>query len=274
MFEDFETLLKIKRYSPNTIKTYVGLLQSFSDYIGDFQEIHRLDAKHLLQKIREIILDKSYAYTTQKQLLSALALYLKEMHNRDADLSTLRPRSPQKILPDILSLAEVKLILDKTENIKHKAMITTIYALGLRSGELINLEIANMDGSRNMVFIKQAKGRKDRMLPFPEKLKELLREYYKSNKPKRFLFEGQNGGAYTASSLRAVFKQAAKRASIKKDVSLHSLRHAYATHLLESGTDLRVIQELLGHNTIKTTMLYTQVTNTHLLKVKSPLEFL
>ena len=274
MFTDFETLLKIKRYSPNTIKTYVGLLQYFNDYIGEFQDIHRLDAKHLLQKIREIILDKSYAYTTQKQLLSALALYLKEMHNREADFSTLRPRSPQKILPDILSLAEVKLILDKTKNTKHKAMLTTIYALGLRSGELIDLEIAHLDGSRNMIFIKQTKGRKDRILPFPKKLKELLREYYKVEKPKRFLFEGQYGGRYTAGSLRAVFKQAVKRALIKKDVTLHSLRHAFATHLLESGTDLRVIQKLLGHNTIKTTMLYTRVSNTHLLKVKSPLEFL
>src|SRR5690606_39826712 len=157
MFTDFDTLLKSKRYSPNTIKTYVGLLQYFSDYIGEFQEIHRLDAKHLLQKIREIILDKSYAYTTQKQLLSALALYLKEMHNRETDFSTLRPKSPQKILPDILSLAEVKLILDKTKNTKHKAMLTTIYALGLRSGELIDLEIAHLDGSRNMIFIKQTK---------------------------------------------------------------------------------------------------------------------
>ncbi|WP_410004747.1 tyrosine-type recombinase/integrase [Aequorivita nionensis] len=274
MFAEFETLLKIKRYSPNTIITYVGLLQSFSDYIGEFQEIHRLDSKHLLQKIREVILDRSYAYTTQKQLLSALQLYLKEMHNREADFSTLRPRSPQRVLPDILSLAEVKLILDKTENTKHKAMLTTIYALGLRSGELIDLQIAHLDGSRNMVFIKQAKGRKDRMLPFPEKLKNLLREYYKTHKPKKFLFEGQNGGPYTAGSLRAVFKQAVKRTSIKKNVTLHSLRHAFATHLLESGTDLRIIQELLGHSTIKTTMLYTHLTNTHLLKVKSPLEFL
>ncbi len=274
MFAEFETLLKIKRYSPNTINTYVGLLQSFSDYIGKFQEIHRLDAKHLLQKIREIIIDKTYAYTTQKQLLSALQLYLKEMHSREADFSTLRPRSPQRVLPDILSLTEVKLILDRTENVKHKAMLTTIYALGLRSGELIDLEIAHLDGSRNTVFIKQAKGRKDRMLPFPEKLKELLRTYYKTQKPKRFLFEGQDGGPYTAGSLRAVFKQATKRASIKKNVTLHSLRHAFATHLLEAGTDLRVIQELLGHNTIKTTMLYTHVSNAHLLKVKSPLELL
>ena len=272
-FKDFAQLLKIKRYSPNTIMSYLGLLQSFDQYIGDEQEIHRLDNKFLLQRIREIIIDKKYAYTTQKQLLSVLSLYLKEMYSNRVDFDTLRPRKPQRVLPDILSLKEVKRLLDVTVNLKHRAMLTTIYALGLRSGELLNLKIADLDSDRDRITIKAAKGKKDRQLPFPESLKQILRSYYKEYKPVTYLFQGQKG-QYSPASLRAVFINASKRANISKNVTLHSLRHAYATHLLEAGTDLRLIQELLGHNSIKTTMLYTHVSNRSLLQVKSPLEFL
>ncbi len=273
-FEDFKKLLSIKRYSANTIKTYIGLLRSFDQYIGDALQIHRLEHRYLLHYIREIIIDKNYAYTSQKQLLSVLKLYLKEMYNAPVDFDTLRPRSPQKVLPDILSKQEVRSIIHLTKNIKHKAMLATIYALGLRSGELINLKIVDLDGTRNMVSIKQAKGKKDRILPFPESLKPYLREYYKKYRPTLFLFEGQKGGKYTPHSLRLVFKQASTRVKIKKSISLHSLRHAYATHLLESGIDLRRIQTLLGHSSIKTTMLYTHVSSRNILDTRSPLDFL
>jgi len=272
-FEDFKTLLQIKRYSENSITSYMGLLTAFNRFIGADQKIHRLDNRFLLQRIREIIVERKYAYTTQKQLLSAIRLYFKEMHGTDVDLDTLRPRKPQRVLPDILSKNEVQQMLSTTDNRKHRAMLTTIYALGLRSGELLNLKIAHLDGDRNVITIKAAKGKKDRLLPFPEKLKVVLREYYKEFKPKEFLFEGQRT-KYSAASLRSVFNNAVKKAGINKSVTLHSLRHAYATHLLEAGTDLRIIQELLGHNTIKTTMLYTHVSHKNLLAVKSPLEFL
>ena len=272
-FSDFKNLLEIKRYSDNSIKAYIGLLASFDAYIGFGQEIHRLNNKHLLQKIREFIIDKSYAYTTQKQLISVLVLYMREMHRVHLDLDTLKPRKPQRILPNIVSKEEVKKLLDVTENVKHRAMLTTIYALGLRSGELLNLKIADLDGARNVVTLKGAKGKKDRQLPFPESLKKVLREYYKGYRPELYLFQGQNG-KYSAASLRSVFKRACLKANIKKELTVHSLRHAYATHLLEAGTDLRVIQELLGHNSIKTTMLYTHVSNKNLLAVKSPLDFL
>jgi len=262
-FKDFKQLLEIKRYSFNTINTYIGLLTVFDHFIGEEQEIHRLDNPFFLQSIRDIVSRKNYAYTTQKQLLSALSLYMQEMHGKRVDFDTLRPRSPQRVLPDILSLHEIKQILDLTENIKHRAILTTIYALGLRSGELINLKLAHIDKHRD----------RDRQLPFPESLKLLLREYYIKYKPSTYLFEGQKN-KYSPASLRAVFINAVKRTNIKKDVTLHSLRHAYATHLLESGTDLRLIQELLGHNNIKTTMIYTHVSKRSMLQVKSPLDFL
>ncbi|WP_350292372.1 tyrosine-type recombinase/integrase [uncultured Croceitalea sp.] len=272
-FKDFQQLLEIKRYSFNTINTYIGLLTVFDTFIGEEHEIHRLDNPFFLQSIRDIVSRKNYAYTTQKQLLSALSLYMQEMHGKRVDFDTLRPRRPQRVLPDILSLQEIKEILDLTENIKHRAMLTTIYALGLRSGELINLKMAHIDKHRNIITIKAAKGKRDRQLPFPESLKLLLREYYIKYKPNTYLFEGQKN-QYAPASLRAVFINAVKRANIKKDVTLHSLRHAYATHLLESGTDLRLIQELLGHNNIKTTMVYTHVSKRSMLQVKSPLDFL
>jgi len=219
-----------------------------------------------------MVIDRKYAYTSQKQLISALILYMGEVHKVKLDLDTLRPRRPQRVLPDILSKKEVKELLNVTTNLKHRAMLTTIYGLGLRSGELINLKIAELDGDRNTITLKAAKGKKDRQLAFPESLKEVLREYYREYKPKVYLFDGRNG-KYSAASLRSVFRRSSTKAGIKKNVTLHSLRHAYATHLLEAGTDLRIIQKL-GHNSIKTTMLYTQVSRKTLLEVKSPLDFL
>lgn len=153
-------------------------------------------------------------------------------------------------------------------------MLTTVYALGLRSGEVVNLKISHLDGKRNMIFIGEGKGKKDRVLPFPDSLKPFLRSYFIKYRPKEYLFEGQKGGQYTPASLRSVFNQAVKRVAITKRVTLHSLRHAYATHLLDSGTDLRRIQTLLGHTDIKTTMIYTHVSTRDVLKTQSPLDFL
>lgn len=272
MFQDFKTLMIIKRYSSNTINTYIGLLQSFQDYLGDSLAISKLNNKHLLQKIREFIIDKNYLYTSQKQFLSALALYMLEVHRISLDLSTVQPRKPQSVLPEILSKNEIKSIIENTTNKKHKAMLATLYAVGLRSGELINLKISDIDKNRKIIFIKSGKGKKDRVLPYPESLKQLLRDYYIEYKPKFYVFEGQKGGPYTATSLRKVFSAACKRAKIKKQVTCHNLRHSYATHLLESGVNLKIIQELLGHNSIKTTMMYTQVSNSSLLNTLSPLD--
>ena len=273
-FDDFKTLLKIKRYSTNTINTYIGLLTSFQQFLGDALPIHRLEQHVLKRKVQDVILEKNYAFATQKQLTSAIKLYLDLQFNKKVSFSSIAPRKPQRVLPNVLSSKEVEALLNATENLKHRAMLTTIYALGLRSGELINLKIDDLDGQRNMVLIKVSKGRKDRSLPFPKSLKIFLRRYFKAYRPKTYLFEGLGGRPYASSSLRSVFKQACQRANIKKEVTLHSLRHAYATHLLEAGTDVRVIQKLLGHNSLKTTMIYTHVSSAEMGKVESPLESL
>jgi site-specific recombinase XerD len=275
MFEDFIDFLKIKRYSPNTITAYVGLLKSFQDFMGEQIPLKQAESSYIRKKFSEKILSRDLAFNTQKQLASAIKLYLQSMYARSIDLVPVAPRRPQRVLPDILSTLEVKELLDKTKNLKHRTALTVIYGLGLRSGELLSLEINNIDGERNLIKIVAAKGKKDRFLPLTVDLKEILRQYYKQYRPVKFLIEGNKAGEnYSAESLRAIFKAATRRAGIRKKVTVHSLRHSYATHLMEAGVSIRVIQELLGHNDIKTTLIYTHVSQPSLSKIPNVLDFL
>ena len=165
------------------------------------------------------------------------------------------------------------MILNAHSNIKHKTMLSMIYSCGLRRSELLHLKPLDIDSKRNIVLIKNAKGKKDRIAPLSPKILELLREYYLVYKPKIWLFEGQSEGQmYSKFSLQSVLKQALKKAGNTKPVTLHWLRHSYATHLLENGTDLRYIQELLGHNSSKTTEIYTLVSTKSLQQIKSPFD--
>ena len=273
-FTPFERLLAIKRYSPATIRTYLGLLTSFQSFVGSELPIQDLDTTTLLNHVLRIVEAKKYTYSSHKQLISAIALFLKEIHRRAVDFRPVYPTRRPQPLPEILSLGEVKDLLSASNNLKHRAMLTSVYALGLRSGELIHLKINDIDGERKTVHLKGAKGKKDRVLPLPDTLRDLLREYYLKYQPQEYLFNGQKHTTYSPQSLRKVFAAACQQAGIRKKVTLHSLRHAYATHLLEAGIDVRVIQQLLGHNSIRTTMMYTHVTANNLLKVPSPLDFL
>lgn len=160
-------------------------------------------------------------------------------------------------------------------NIKHRAMLALIYSCGLRRGELLNLKPTDIDSKRGIVTIRQGKGKKDRIAPLSEKILAMLREYYAACKPKTWLFEGQKPGTpYDERSLASVLKQALAKTSIKKPVTLHWLRHSYATHLHESGTDIRYIQELLGHKSTKTTEIYTHVSTSSIQKIISPFDSL
>jgi integrase/recombinase XerD len=173
----------------------------------------------------------------------------------------------------VLSKEEIKLILNAHSNIKHKTMLSMIYSCGLRCGELLALQPVHIDSKRNIVLLKNAKGKKDRIVPLSPKILEILRDYYEIYKPTTYLFEGQTAGRpYDSRSLQLILKQALVKAKIKKPVTLHWLRHSYATHLLESGTDLRYIQELLGHNSSKTTEIYTHVSTKNIQQIKSPFD--
>ncbi len=177
-----------------------------------------------------------------------------------------------KKLPVVLSKEEVLKILQVTKNLKHRTIIAMLYGSGLRIGELIDLELSCFDFNRKQLFIKQAKGRKDRYTTISESAFPLLKNYYQTYKPKKYLIENPKGGKYSAGSIRTFLKQSCKLAGIDKNVTPHTLRHSFATHLLESGTDLRYIQVLLGHSRPETTMIYTHVTRKDLQAIRSPLD--
>jgi len=272
-FVKFEELLTIKRYSPNSIKVYLHMVYSFQKFVGN-TPIERLDNKYVLLKVITYIKHRNYGSSSQKQLLGALALFYRELFKRQVDLSSIYPTQKEYFLPEILSKEEVGKLLKNTANLKHLTILKTIYALGLRRSEVLDLKINDIDGKRKLVHIKNAKGKKDRILPLSDKLLTGLREYYRAYKPTEYMFYGANRSQYSVTSLRKVFLNACKRSGIRKNVTLHSLRHAYATHLMDMGTDVRMIQELLGHNSIKTTMRYTHVTIRSIKDVPSPLDFL
>jgi len=175
-------------------------------------------------------------------------------------------------LPKALSTHDIKKMLGTIDNQKHELLLKMTYGMGLRVSELVNLKITDIDSKRMQVLISQSKGKKDRYVNLPESVLDLLRKYYLQYKPKYYLFEGQYGGQYSVRSVQAVFKKAMQKAKINKKIGVHSLRHSYATHLIEQGTDIRFVQELLGHKEIKTTMIYTGLTDITKRKIKSPLD--
>lgn len=172
----------------------------------------------------------------------------------------------------MLSKQDVKALFDVTVNIKHKAMLMTIYSAGLRLNELVNLQLRDIDSKRMVITIRAGKGKKDREVMLSEALLPVLRSYVKQHQPKTFVFEGQEGGSYSARSVQQVLKSALREAGIRQRASIHTLRHSFATHLLESGTDIRFIQEFLGHQSIKTTEIYTHVTTVSKSQIRSPLD--
>ncbi len=182
-----------------------------------------------------------------------------------------RPRK-EHYLPEVLSEEEVANILKSISNLKHKVLIMTIYSGGLRISELKNLKVKDIDSNRMQIRVEQGKGKKDRYTLLSKKTLLHLRQYFKEFKPKEWLFEGENGGQYTSSSIYNIFGRALKKAGITKKVSIHSLRHSFATHLLENGTDLRYIQNLLGHSSSKTTEIYTHITTKGFDQIKNPMD--
>jgi len=182
-----------------------------------------------------------------------------------------RPRK-EKYLPTVLSESEIGSIIGSIDNIKHKCLIMTAYSAGLIVGELLRLKPGDIDSQRMLITIRQGKGKKDRVTLLSKVLLELLRNYYKQSLPQEYLFEGVAGGQYSVSSVQSILKEACRKAGIKKHVTKHTLRHSFATHLLEHNTDLRYIQELLGHTNPKTTQIYTHITTKGLDQLRSPLD--
>jgi integrase/recombinase XerD len=272
--EKFKFWLRSRRYSPSTINTYLDSIRTFLKFYA-LKKIEDINNDDLIRFNNEYILANNYSASFQNQVVNAVKLFFKTIENSTLDVDAIHRPKRAKKLPNVLSKEEVKAILEAPTNIKHKAMLSLIYACGLRCGELLSLTPNDVDSKRKILSVKNAKGKKDRIVPLSEKIIVLLREYYKAVKPKYFLFEGQNKGfMYDDRSLQNVLKQSLAKTKITKPVTLHWLRHSYATHLLESGTDLRYIQEILGHSSSKTTEIYTHVSTQSIQQIKSPFDFL
>lgn len=268
----FRKWMSHKRYSDTTIGTYSDIVRIFLKFTYP-KSPYEVDADDMVCFVNEYIIPNRLSYSYQNQAINGAKLFFREVIKSKLSVDKFeRPRREHK-LPNVLSKEEIKLILNSLTNIKHKAMLSLIYACGLRRSELLNLKPESVDSKRWVLYILNSKGKRDRFVPISEKTIEMLRDYYKKYKPKNWLFEGQiKGEQYSETSLQKVLKLALVETGIKKPVTLHWLRHSYATHLLESGTDLRFIQELLGHKSSKTTEIYTHVSTKSLKKIKSPFD--
>ncbi len=268
----FKQWLLSKRYSPSTIKTYTEALKIFLHY-NHPKPVEYINNQDVIAFNTNYILKNGLSASYQNQVVNAIKLYFKIVEYKIIDIEEIHRPKREKKLPNVLSKQEVELILQKTNNLKHKAALSLIYSCGLRRSELLNLTLQDIHANRNLLIIRSAKGKKDRVAPLSDKVIKLLRQYYKQFKPKTYLFEGwKEGEKYSEKSLQQVLKKSVILAGMRKPVSLHWLRHSYATHLLENGTDLRYIQEILGHSSSKTTEIYTHVSHKHITKIKTPFD--
>jgi len=269
----FYDQLLLKAYSTNTLRMYLSEFRELLLLLED-HPVDQLTAQRLKSYFLYCVDQLEMGERKMNGKINAIKFYLeKVLHQPKMFFDIPRPKKPST-LPKMLSTAEVRKIFKQIKNLKHMVAIQLVYGMGLRVSEVVNIKVEHIDSDRMMVHIVGAKGKKDRYVPLPKSILPLLREYYRNYKPKEFILEGQYGGRYSVSSVQNIFKRAMERSGIKKRVGIHGLRHSYATHLLESGADIRFIQELLGHHSLKTTQIYTKVTQTSIAAVVSPLDHL
>jgi len=271
LIDKYEKILRLKNYSPKTEKAYLHHLNLFLDYISK-SNISSVDSKILLDYFNYLKQTRKFSYSAIKQSLASVRFLFLDVLKKEIDFDFFVKMKRPNSLPNILTVDEIRKIINSITNLKHCAIISTIYSCGLRISEAVNLKINDIDSSAMTVKIVNAKGRNDRIVMLSEKLLSLLREYFKEYKPKIYLFEGQKGEQYSTRSIQQIFNNAAKKVGIKKKVTVHSLRHSFASHLLDNGTDIRFIQELLGHKHLSTTQIYTHINPASVKKIKSPFD--
>jgi integrase/recombinase XerD len=269
--ENVRQYLSERRYSIHTIESYISLLELFFKYFHT-KDPEDITGDDISSFFNDFIVFHNYSSSYQNQSISAIKMFYRLNGGSRINTESLgRPRRG-RALPKVFSKEEVKRILNSTHNCKHKLILCIIYSCGLRRGEVINIKVKDLERERGILNIREGKGKIDRIVPVSAKVWEKLDEYIESYKPVYWLFEGPNGGQYSPGSVYSVFKEALKKAGIKKDVGVHSLRHSYATHLHENGLDIRYIQELLGHKSTRTTEIYTHVSRRNLVSIRSPIE--
>ncbi|MCD6178282.1 MAG: tyrosine-type recombinase/integrase [Bacteroidales bacterium] len=268
----FKNWMQNQRYAKNTVDTYLNHLDSFFRFFND-KEVDIIGEEELFRYNSEFIIPNHISSSFQNQTISAIKTYYLKMRGIQLEFErTERPRKTQE-LPKVIPIQIIKQNLEKISNLKHKMALSTIYGLGLRRSELLNLRISDISFDSNLVHIKNAKGFKDRTLPLPKQLKKLIINYYRAYRPKEFLIESlEKGIPYSTASLQNIFKKYFGNNKNKTTFTLHCLRHSFATHLLDSGVDLRMIQELLGHSSSKTTEIYTHVSTKSKENIHNPLD--
>lgn len=270
----FVERMSLQRYSASTIKSYTEYLKLFLHAMQRYDKLAMVPVKEIESFINSKVLNDHISASYQRSLVGAIKKAYTLLLDRQIKLDYLLPKRGEHKLPKFFSKEEVRRILDHTDNLKHKAMLMAIYSCGLRLSELLNLKIVDVRSSDQILRINQSKGNKDRIVSLPDKLLGVLRDYYQVYKPQDYLFEGDKGGRYSERSVQLVLKKALTKAKVKTNGTVHTLRHSYATHLIQSGIDIRIVQELLGHDSIKTTMIYTHITDVDKKKTPSPLDFL
>lgn len=269
MKKDFE----LKGYSPITFKNYVSNIKKFSRFYNKSPEL--LGDSEIREYLHYCIIERKLSEGTVNTIYSALRFFYETTLEREWKLKKLfRVKAPKK-LPNILSKEEIKNIFDSIDNLKHKAILMTIYAAGLRVSEAVKLTVQDIDSKNMQIIIREGKGKKDRYSMLSEANLKILREYWKKYKPKHFLFEGKIPETHISPrSVQKIFSLAKDKCGIKKKASVHTLRHSFATHLLEAGTDICYIQRLLGHRRISSTTIYLHIQRMDLINIKSPLDTL
>jgi site-specific recombinase XerD len=263
--------LKRKNYSPNTIKIYVSYMK---DFMVEFRgaNLRNISPEQINSYMLKLIQEKTISTSQQNQRINAIKFYYEQVLGLKKNYYRVdRPRKT-KMLPKVLSEPEVLAMLDSTTNIKHKAILATLYSAGLRRSELIGLRKHDLDFNRHLIMIRGGKGKKDRITILSSTLASLVKNYLLIYSPNYWLFEGVNRKQYSPTSIARIVEKAALRAGLDRKVSPHMLRHSFATHMLEQGTDIRYIQAILGHGSSKTTEIYTHVSRSSLASIRSPLD--
>ncbi len=262
MIDKLKREMEIRNFSKSTIKSYLFAVNKFLQYAKD-EELNEDTIKDYLQ-----ILIKRQSPSTVSANLSAIEFFFGRVLNNKIKLPHPKRNNP---IPEILTQEEIKKLIEVTPNIKHKLIIKLLYGCGLRVSELINIRKEDINFNESLIKINLSKGRKDRFVKIPDSLKNEL-ESYLNLISSNILFESARRGKLTTKTIQLIIKNASKKAQIKKNIHPHTLRHSFATHLLEQGTDLRIIQKLLGHSDIKTTQIYLSVSQQSIKNIKSPLD--
>lgn len=272
-----EKQIILRGYSTSTIKNYKSC---FIRFLTHFQEssielpVEQLEKEALENYVYSLISNHRISESKQNTVINSIKFYYEKVLGRPKIKYRIQRPKKAHTLPNVLSQEEVLRLITTPANIKHKAILSLLYSGGLRLSEVLNLRIEDIKSNTSTIFIKGAKGKKDRVTVLSLQLLPLLRQYYLRYKPSYWFFEGQDGGKYSASSVQKIFRSAAKSAGINPWATPHTLRHSFATHLIQKGTNLRYVQKLLGHSSSKTTEIYTHVVNLENGVIKSPLDLI